>query len=117
MIRIVYLAAPLSLAILICRAPADAQARADWTILVYINANNNLEPDAIDNYLQMEKVGSDDHVKVIVQFAILQVEIINFGQKIGASWEVISPLTIHSDKCIFPLYCCYPLWSSVSQTI
>ena len=44
-------------------APASATLpTSDWVVLVYMNANNNLERFAIDNYVQMEKVGSTDQV-------------------------------------------------------
>lgn len=39
-----------------------------WTVLVYMCADNNLESVGIDNFNTMEKVGSTDSVKVLVQF-------------------------------------------------
>lgn len=41
---------------------------ADWTILVFMNGDNNLEPDAIDNFYQMAKIGSSQKINIIVQF-------------------------------------------------
>lgn len=38
-----------------------------WTVLVYLNADNDLEPFGILNFNQMEKVGSTDNVKIVVQ--------------------------------------------------
>ncbi len=38
-----------------------------WTILVYMNADNDLEPYGLLNLNQMEKVGSDPNVKIVVQ--------------------------------------------------
>lgn len=46
---------------------AEAQQPAQWTILVYMDADNNLEPAAIVNFNQMEMVGSTKNVHVIVQ--------------------------------------------------
>ena len=46
---------------------AEAQQPAEWTVLVYLNADNNLEPAAIANFNQMEMVGSTTNVHVIVQ--------------------------------------------------
>jgi Clostripain family len=43
------------------------QPRAAWTLMVYVNAKNNLEPDAIDNFLQMAQVGSTDRVNILVE--------------------------------------------------
>jgi hypothetical protein len=40
----------------------------EWTILIFVNADNNLEPDGVMNYRQLAKVGSSDRVNVIVQF-------------------------------------------------
>lgn len=43
------------------------QPQAAWTILIFMNADNNLEPDAIRNINAMEKVGSTDRVRIAVQ--------------------------------------------------
>jgi len=40
----------------------------DWTVLVYMNADNDLEPYGIINFNQMEQVGSTARVRIIVQF-------------------------------------------------
>lgn len=47
------------------RAPP---ATADWTILVYLNAKNNLEPFSFLNFEQMAKVGSSKRVNILVEF-------------------------------------------------
>src|ERR1700693_5923982 len=41
---------------------------AQWTILVFMNGDNNLEPDALLNFWQLAQVGSNNDVNVIVQF-------------------------------------------------
>jgi len=38
-----------------------------WTVMVYMNADNDLERFGIENLNQMEKVGSTDKVKIVVQ--------------------------------------------------
>ncbi len=49
--------------------PNTANAgRARWTVLVYINAANNLQPDSLLNIAQMASVGSDSNVNVVVQW-------------------------------------------------
>lgn len=48
------------------RAPVTADAAA-WTILVYLDGDNNLEPDAIDDIREMAAVGSSDQLKIVVQ--------------------------------------------------
>ena len=41
---------------------------AAWTILVYMDADNDLESYAIDDFLEMAEVGSTSHVNIVVQF-------------------------------------------------
>ena len=41
---------------------------ADWTFMVYLDADNNLENAGIDDFLEMSSVGSDSHVNIVVQF-------------------------------------------------
>jgi hypothetical protein len=45
-----------------------AVPHAKWTIMVFLNAKNNLESEGIANYEQMVRVGSTDKVNVIVEF-------------------------------------------------
>jgi Clostripain family len=54
----------------VCRAdhPAPAAKPAEWTVMVYMNAKNNLEPAAFTNFDQMAAVGSSDQVHVLVEF-------------------------------------------------
>ncbi len=40
---------------------------AQWTVLVYIDGDNDLEPYMLVNFLQMACVGSDTNVNVVVQ--------------------------------------------------
>ncbi len=37
-----------------------------WTIMVYLDADNNLEDAGLDDYLEMSKIGSDTNVNIIV---------------------------------------------------
>ncbi len=43
-------------------------AADDWTILVYLDGDNNLEDDGIDDFLEMATVGSDSNINIVVQF-------------------------------------------------
>src|SRR3954464_9694763 len=45
--------------------PAGAQA--DWTVLVFLNGDNSLEPMALDDFKEMARVGSTDRVNVVAQ--------------------------------------------------
>ena len=40
---------------------------AEWTVMVYLAADNNLEPVAIQDFNEMEMVGSTNDVNIIVQ--------------------------------------------------
>ena len=42
--------------------------KADWTIMVFLNAKNNLEPFSFGNWEQMANIGSTDGVHVLVEF-------------------------------------------------
>ena len=43
-------------------------AAAKWTVMVYLNGDNNLEPYAISDFLEMAAIGSTDKVHIAVQF-------------------------------------------------
>ena len=42
--------------------------RADWTFMVYLDGDNNLESNAIDDFLEMAQFGSTTDLDIIVQF-------------------------------------------------
>ena len=42
--------------------------QAEWTFLVYMGADNNLEAAGIDDFLEMAEVGSDANVNIVVLF-------------------------------------------------
>ena len=46
---------------------AEAEGGAQWTVLVYLDADNDLESAGIHNFNQMELIGSTRNVHVIVQ--------------------------------------------------
>jgi hypothetical protein len=41
---------------------------AEWTVMVYMDGDNNLEEDALIDFLEMARVGSTNEVNVVVQF-------------------------------------------------
>jgi hypothetical protein len=41
--------------------------KATWTILVYLDGDNNLEGWMINSFLQMAQVGSSSHISIVVQ--------------------------------------------------
>ncbi|MDX8540092.1 clostripain-related cysteine peptidase [Mesorhizobium abyssinicae] len=48
-------------------AEAAGQRKAEWTVMVFMNAKNNLEPDAITNFEEMASVGSTANLNILVQ--------------------------------------------------
>ncbi len=52
-------------------APAAAKARPDkeWTVMVFINAKNNLEKYGLKDMNEMEMIGSGDKYNVVVELA------------------------------------------------
>ena len=44
-----------------------AFAVKDWTVMVYMAADNNLEAAAIDDLNEMERIGSTSQVDIVVQ--------------------------------------------------
>lgn len=39
-----------------------------WTVLIYLDGDNNLEREAIDDFIEMATVGSGDNLQIVVQF-------------------------------------------------
>ena len=54
---------------LVLSAFASATPVKDWTVLIYMNAHNDLDPFVAANINQMENVGSNDDVNIVVQWA------------------------------------------------
>lgn len=58
----------------VIKVPASAKAKVskdgeqkEWTVMVYVNAKNNLESAGLYNVNQMEMVGSNDKMNVVVE--------------------------------------------------
>jgi hypothetical protein len=49
-------------------ASAGNSKTDDWTVLVYLDGDNNLEAEAIGDYAEMSSVGSNPHMNIVVQF-------------------------------------------------
>jgi hypothetical protein len=62
--RIVFLVA---LFLILGFSLVQAQTPAEWTFMVYMAADNDLEPFAINDLLEMQAVGSSDDVNIVVQ--------------------------------------------------
>jgi type II secretory pathway pseudopilin PulG len=50
------------------RDPAVQPSIAEWTVLVYLDADNNLEREAVDDFVEMASAGSSPEVNIVVQF-------------------------------------------------
>ena len=49
-------------------APPQQPTVADWTFMVYLAADNDLEPFAISDFLEMASVGSSAEINIVLQF-------------------------------------------------
>lgn len=58
-----------SFAALATPTPQPQTTQKEWTLLVFLNGNNNLDRFGKMNMLQMEKVGSTSDINVVVQWA------------------------------------------------
>ncbi len=57
---------PIILAIPVVNVSAEEQPQYKWTIMVYLDADNNLEAAGISDFNEMEMAGSTDDVAIIV---------------------------------------------------
>lgn len=48
-------------------SPTSPTQQAEWTLMFYVDADNNLEEDALIDFNEMARVGSTDQVNVVVQ--------------------------------------------------
>ena len=51
-----------------CAANSHVSGRTRWTVLVFMNAANNLQPDSLLNMGQIATVGTDSNVNLVVQW-------------------------------------------------
>ncbi len=54
-------------------------AASRWTVMVYLDADNNLESFAIEDFLEMATIGSDENVHYIVQMDRVDGEDTRYG--------------------------------------
>lgn len=52
---------------------------AEWTFMVYLDGDNNLEDASVDDFLEMASVGSDENINIIVQFDRIPGYAISYG--------------------------------------
>lgn len=51
-----------------CIDKASSQELREWTIMVFMNGDNDLEPYALQDFREMAKVSYSEKIKVVVQF-------------------------------------------------
>ncbi len=51
-----------------CFLFSDPLPQKDWTFMIFMNGDNNLDPDAFDDFNELEKIGSNDWMNIIVQY-------------------------------------------------
>jgi hypothetical protein len=66
--RVLGVCAMLVLWLATSAAHAAADPKPEWTVMVYMNGDNDLEKFAVADFLEMAEVGSTDQVNIIVQF-------------------------------------------------
>jgi Clostripain family len=47
--------------------PAPESPPREWTVMIYMNGKNNLEPDALNNFHAISSIGSTDKVALVVE--------------------------------------------------
>lgn len=47
--------------------PASANPQKDWTFMVFLNADNNLDPFGVSDVEEMARVGSSDFLNIVVE--------------------------------------------------
>lgn len=60
--------ATVGLLLAVSAAQAEPRPKAEWTVMVYMNGDNDLEKFAVADFLEMSDVGSTDQVNIVVQF-------------------------------------------------
>lgn len=65
-------------------APAPARAEAEWTVLAFLNAKNNLEAFGLADLNEMELAGSSDKVNVVAELGRIKGNDASDGDWTGA---------------------------------
>ncbi|MEP7198037.1 MAG: clostripain-related cysteine peptidase [Saprospiraceae bacterium] len=52
-------------------SPSRTASITEWTVMVFMNGDNNLEPAALEDFQEMSKIGSNDRVNIIAQMDLI----------------------------------------------
>lgn len=69
----------------------EVTSAPDWTFMVYLDGDNNLEGAGIEDFLQMASVGSTAKVNIVVQFDRISGEDSSYGDWTGTKRFHITP--------------------------
>ena len=69
-----------------------AAAQANWTFMVYLDGDNNLEVAGIDDFLEMSSVGSTAEVNIVAQFDRIPSYTTSYG-----NWNTTKRFNITTD--------------------
>ena len=59
--------------------PIHSDASSTWTIMIYMDADNNLESDGIDDFMEIATTGSDENINYVVQMDRIDGETTSYG--------------------------------------
>jgi len=77
-------------------APADTAETKELTILLYMDGANDLEPYTVNNFLDLESVGSDKNLNVVAELSrISQEKLKEIKEKMGA--PCVEPTGVDGD--------------------
>jgi len=62
-----------------------------WTLMVYLDADNNLESAGIEDFLEMSSIGSTEDVHVVVQFDRISGYDTSYGDWTGTRRGLVAP--------------------------
>lgn len=72
-------------------------AKAEWTVLVYLDGDNDLEESAIDDYNEMASVGSNEQLNIIVQFDRISADE-DWDVRSNGNWSSVKRFRVEQGK-------------------
>ncbi|MEM0448440.1 MAG: clostripain-related cysteine peptidase [Methanomassiliicoccales archaeon] len=89
---------------LISQSSWGENAIANWTFLVYLDADNNLERYGIEDFLEMASVGSTSQVNIVVQFDRSPLTSWNGGTSSYEDWKGTKRFLVKNGDRPVPFY-------------
>lgn len=63
--RVASIATVVALLLCVTYSPVESAPLKDWTLAVFLNADNNLDPFGVEDQKEMSAVGSSDHLNIV----------------------------------------------------